>query len=219
MITDQPIGRGVLYVSSNVRPEAHAAFTEWCDSIHHFDTMRIDGFLSLRRFELVDGITEPGAHEYRLLTLYQVNDPGDADFSTPAYQQHTATYAPPPDGVTDGIEFERHVLRRRGDPPNGATQPVGRACVSLVGVDGPWLADAVSVATGCDGALNAYVADGDAFAVLLVDVETAEQGAAVLSALSGVPHGGSRRSLQLFAQVFPNAGVLVRDRVVVAPRA
>jgi hypothetical protein len=218
MVTDQPIGRAVLYVVSNVRPEAHAAFTHWCDSIHHFDTMRIDGFLSLRRFELVDGSVEPGEREYRLLTLYQVADAGDADFSTPAYQQHTATYAPPPEGVTDGIEYERHVLRRR-EHTDRASQPVGDACISVVGVDGPWLKDAAARAAGCDGTLNAYVVDGDDCAVLLVDVESREQGAAVLSALSDVPHGGCRRSLQLFAQVFPRTGVLARDRVVVPPRA
>ena len=40
----------------------------------------------------------------------------------------------------------------------------------------------------------------------------------VLAALSGVPHGGNRRSLQLFAQVFPSAGVLARDREFVLPR-
>ena len=193
MITDQPIGRGVLYVLSNVRAEARAAFDEWCDSIHHFDTMRIDGFLSLRRFELVGGTVEAGVTEYRLLTLYQVADPGDADFSSPAYRRHTATYAPPPEGVTDGIAFERHVLRRRGVGSGRHTQPVGEACVSLVGTDGPWLEDATEVAADCRGMLNAYVSDGDDFAVLLVDVESRADGAELLSALSAVRHGGRRR--------------------------
>jgi hypothetical protein len=186
---------------------------------HHFDTMRIDGFLSLRRFELIDGSVQPGVTEFRLLTLYQVADPGDADFSTPAYRQHTATYAPPPEGVTDGIAFERHVLRRRGVRSDPHTQPVGEACVSLVGADGPWLQDATAAAAGCGGVLNSYVCDGDDFAVLLVDVQSRADGAGVLSALSAVEHGGRRRSLQLFGQVFPDLGVLVRDRVVVPPRS
>jgi hypothetical protein len=103
--------------------------------------------LSLGRFELVDGSVEPGVTEYRLLTLYQVADPGDADFSTPSYRQHTATYAPPPEGVTDGIAFERHVLRRRGVRSGRHTQPVGEACISLVGADGPWLQDGTAAAS------------------------------------------------------------------------
>ena len=110
MITDQPIGKGVLYVLSTVEPQAYQPFTDWCNTIHHFDTMRIEGFLSLRRFELVSGVVAPGVTDYQLLTLYQVADPGDADFSTEAYQHHTATYTPPPDGVVGHIIFERGVF-------------------------------------------------------------------------------------------------------------
>lgn len=215
MTIDQPIGNAVLYVSSNVRPEVHAAFSEWCDSIHHFDTMRIEGFLSLRRFELVKGAVAPGVKEFRLLTLYQVADAENADFSTPAYQHHTATYTPPPPGVTDGIEFERHVLTRAEPPAPGDTQPVGEVCVTVVGEPGAWLDEIASVARGCRGVLQAHRVDGEDRSILLVDIERAADGEAVLAALDTVPHAGQRRSLQLFAQVFPDRGVLVRDRQVV----
>jgi hypothetical protein len=212
MPVDQPIGTAVLYVSSNVAPEAHAPFSEWCDSIHHFDTMRIDGFLSLRRFELVDGFTDGDTPEFRLLTLYQVEKAGDADFSTPSYARHTATYTPPPEGVTDHITFERTVYERVAD--DGPTQPVGTACVTLVGEDGPWLEKAADVARTVPGVLNAYRVAGEAGGVLLVDVDDVNAGHAVLSALAEVDHGGRRRSLQLFGQVFPARGVLCRDREV-----
>src|SRR5687768_16366801 len=128
MITDQPTGKGVLYVLSTVAPEAHQPFSEWCNTIHHFDTMRIEGFLSLRRFELVTGVVAAGVPEYQLLTLYQVTDPGNADFSTDSYRQHTATYTPPPDGMVDHIIFEREVFTRVEDA-GGRAQPVGSACV------------------------------------------------------------------------------------------
>src|ERR1019366_7628684 len=85
---EQLIGAAVLYVSSNVAPAFHAAFSEWCDTIHHFDTMRIEGFLSLRRFELVEGSADGDAPEFGVLTLYQVASANDADFDTPSYARH-----------------------------------------------------------------------------------------------------------------------------------
>lgn len=112
MPVDQPVGTAVLYVSSNVAPEVHAAFSQWCNGVHHFDTMRIEGFLSLRRFELVEGIADDGGPEFGVLTLYQVAKSGDAAFDTPSYARHTATCTPPPPGVVDHIEFERAVYQR-----------------------------------------------------------------------------------------------------------
>jgi hypothetical protein len=213
MAVDQPIGTAVLYVSSNVAPSVHAAFSDWCDRIHHFDTMRIDGFLSLRRFELVEGTTDGGTPEFRLLTLYQVAKAGDAAFDTPSYAAHTATYAPPPPGVVDHIAFERTVYERV-DPGKATTQPVGEACVTLVGEDGPWLAEALDVARAVPGVLGAYRVAAHGAGVLLADVVDVAAGRAALAALSEVDHGGKRRSLQLFGQVFPARGVLVRDREV-----
>jgi hypothetical protein len=210
---EQPIGTAVLYVSSNVAPAFHAAFSEWCDTIHHFDTMRIEGFLSLRRFELVEGSTDGDQPEFRVLTLYQVANPDDADFNTPSYARHTATYTPPPPGVVDHITFERAIYKRVGIS-DGDTQTVGRACVTLMGQDGPWLEDAAAVGRAGPGVLGVHRVVGESGGVLLVDVDDIAAGRAVLAALGQVKHGGQRRSLQLFQQVFPARGVLMRDREV-----
>ena len=169
MITDQPTGKGVLYVLSTVAPEAHQPFSEWCNTIHHFDTMRIEGFLSLRRFELVAGVVAADVPDYQLLTLYQVTDPGNADFTTESYRQHTATYTPPPDGVVDHITFEREVFTRVVDS-RGQTQPVGSACVCIDGTSGSWLDHATTLAKAHAVALNAQRLDADDHALLLVDL-------------------------------------------------
>jgi hypothetical protein len=211
MPVQQPIGTAVLYVSSSVRPEVVEAFNTWCDTVHHFDTMRIDGFLSLRRFELVEGLVEDGVVEYPLLTLYQVERSEDADFSTPSYAHHSATYTPPPPGVVDGIQFERAVYERDGGSGAG-TQPVGSACITLIGTPGPWIADVQSNASRSPGVLNSYVVTGDERSVLLIDVELEQQGRELFARLAPLDHAGRRRSLQLFRQVFPATGVLLRDR-------
>jgi hypothetical protein len=216
MITDQPIGKGVLYVLSTVEPQAYQPFTDWCNTIHHFDTMRIEGFLSLRRFELVSGVVAPGVTDYQLLTLYQVADPGDADFSTEAYQHHTATYTPPPDGVVGHIIFEREVFARAEAPAN-ATQPVGSAVVCLDGSTGNWL-DAATAAARTNGALNVQRLDNDDHGLVIIDVETVEDGHKIFAALRSVTDGGNFRALRLFEQVYPARGVLVRDREIAAPR-
>ena len=216
MTTDQPIGNGVLYVLSTVEPQAYQPFTDWCNTIHHFDTMRIEGFLSLRRFELVTGVVATGVPDYQLLTLYQVRDPGDADFSTEAYQHHTATYTPPPDGVVGHIVFEREVFAR-SSAPTSATQPVGAACVCLDGSPGAWL-DQAAAAASARGALNAQRLDGDDHGLLIIDVESVDSGHAIFTALKGATDEAGFRALRLFEQVYPVRGVLVRDREVVASR-
>ena len=217
MITDQPIGRGVLYVLSTVAPEAHRPFSEWCDTIHHFDTMRIEGFLSLRRFELIAGVVAAGVPDYRLLTLYQVAEPDNADFSTESYRQHTATYTPPPDGVVDHITFEREIFTRV-ESNGGPTQPVGSACVCIDGTSGSWLDHAATLTRAHGGALNAQRLVADDHGLLLVDVETVDGGHGLFAALKGATDDVGFRALRLFEQVFPRRGVLVRDRVVIAPR-
>lgn len=209
---EQPIGGAVLYVSSTVDDEAALAFDEWCNTIHHFDTMRIPGFLSLRRFRLIDGTTEGGGPEYRLLTLYQVEDAAAADMTTPAYEAHTASYTPPPPGVTDHIIFERTVYDRRIS--GGSTQTVGAAMVSLGGEDGAWLDHAEASLPALGGVLSTTRLQGDAGAVLLVDVADVDTGLAVLDGLSGIDHRGQRRWAHLFEQVFPETGVLARDRML-----
>lgn len=211
MVTQQPTGGAVLYVSSNVAPDVFDAFSEWCDRVHHFDTMRIDGFLSLRRFQLVDGVVDGDAPVFGTLTLYQIEDAANADFSTPAYQHHSATYTPPPDGVVDGITFERTIYVRDARS-TGDAQPVGTACITLVGAAGPWLDEAADAVRDAPGLLNAYRVANDERAVLFVDVEDVATGHAVLSTLRSATGGAPRRSVQLFHQVFPAEGVLVRDR-------
>lgn len=215
MITDQPIGNGVLYVLSTVEPQAYQPFTDWCNTIHHFDTMRIEGFLSLRRFELVTGVVAAGVPDYQLLTLYQVRDPGDADFSTEAYRHHTATYTPPPDGVVGHIVFEREVFARPA-APTSATQPVGSACVCLDGLPGAWL-DQAAVTASAHGALKAQRLDGDSHGLVIIDAETVDDAHVVFAALKDATDADEFRALRLFEQVYPERGVLVRDREVVAP--
>jgi hypothetical protein len=227
-MTAQPTGEGLLYVASNVAPEVYGPFTEWCDTVHHFDTMRIDGFLSMRRFEQVVGVLAPGEEEFRLLTLYQVAEPGDADFSTPAYARHLASYAPAPPGVAETTTYERTILRRLA--PSPGSQPVGAAVVTLLvrtsPSDGdvvPALEAVVTAARTVAGLLGACIAveegsHGSPVArwAVIIDVEDVHAGRAVLEALSPLDVGGRRSSLQLFRQVFPKAGVLLRDRQVVA---
>lgn len=211
MVTQQPTGRAVLYVSSDVAPDVFDAFSTWCDTIHHFDTMRIDGFLSLRRFQLVDGVVDNDGPAFSTLTLYQIEDAENANFSTPAYMHHSATYTPPPDGVVDGITFERTIYGREQPSPSD-TQPVGAACVTLVGADGAWLDAAASAVRDTPGFLNAYRVANDERAVLFVDVDDVDAGRAVLAKLRTFGVGAERRSVQLFHQVFPAEGVLLRDR-------
>lgn len=216
MITDQPIGKGVLYVLSTVEPHAYQPFTDWCNTIHHFDTMRIEGFLSLRRFELVSGVVAPGVTEYQLLTLYQVADPGDADFSTEAYQHHTATYTPPPDGVVGHIIFEREVFAR-AEAPATARQPVGSAVVCLDGTAGSWLGAAAEAARTY-GALNVQQFTNDDHGLVIVDVESVDDGNKIFDTLKSVTDDANFRALRLFEQVYPERGVLTRDREIAAPR-
>ncbi len=227
-MTAQPTGEGLLYVASNVAPEVYGPFTEWCDTVHHFDTMRIDGFLSMRRFEQVDAVLAPGETEFRLLTLYQVAQPGDADFSTPAYARHLASYAPPPPGVAETTTYERTIFRRL--VPSPGSQPVGAAVVTLLArapADDaavvPALEAVVTAAGRVAGFLGACVVgeEGSPGApvarwAVIVDVEDVDSGRALLDAVSPLEVGGRRSSLQLFRQVFPAAGVLLRDRQVLA---
>lgn len=211
MSVDQPIGTAVLYVLSTVEPEAFPSFSEWCDTIHHFDTMRVDGFLSMRRFVLLDGSSADGVADFDLLTLYQVEQSEHADFSTPSYARHSASYTPPPPGVVDHITFERTVYER-ADVPDSTTQPVGGACVALVGEEGPWLSAAADASAVLPGFLNAYRVSNTERSLLLVDVENDEAGRAVLAATAAIDHHGARQSVRLFTQVFPATGVLLRDR-------
>jgi hypothetical protein len=212
MPVQQPIGTAVLYVSSSVRPEVVEAFNTWCDTVHHFDTMRIDGFLSLRRFELVEGHGAGDVTRYPLLTLYQVEKVGDADFNTPSYAHHSATYTPPPPGVVDGIEFERTVYERE-DVSGARTQPVGAVCITVLSPTATATTEARAIASRSPGVLNAYVVKDDQRSVLLIDVEHEHEGRALFAELAQADSRGER-SVHLFRQVFPPDGVLLRDREI-----
>jgi hypothetical protein len=221
-VVDQPVGGAVLYVSSRVAPEAHRAFSDWCDSVHHFDTMRVDGFLSLRRFERLEVVGDE-AEGFPLLTLYQVEDATAADPSGPSYTKHTESYSPAPPEVLDAITYERTVYARVA-PAAAATQPVGRALVSVRSaapdargwLDGP-VTTAVTDGPGVLG-VSGYRVAGDAGGqLLLVDVEDEEAGRKVLAGLAGLERAAGATTLELFGQVFPAAGVLVRDRRFVEP--
>jgi hypothetical protein len=178
--------------------------------------MRIDGFLSLRRFELVDAVGPASAFD--LLTLYQVADPADADFGSPAYLRHSASYTRPPAVVDGAVSFERTIYRR-AEPWPEPTQPVGAAVLTASGGDA---ADAAPLrrmltdAVGHPGVLAAYLlepAQAGAGPALVIDAVDVATGAEALAQL--VPDPGVR--LALFRQVFPAAGVLLRDRVVDRP--
>lgn len=230
---DQPAGGAVLHVSSEVRPEVRLAFDDWCDTVHHFDTMRVDGFLSLRRFDLVEAAAPELHPGFGILTIYQVAQVADADPSSPSYQRHSASYVPPPPGVADGIRYERVVYRRL--TPVGTTQPVGRACVSLLGrtsAPDDGLRDAwarpLQQLGDVPGVLASHLLAQDDPApdtgarryAVLVDVEDLDAGRAALEAarLGAASTDGACESLGLFSQAFPTDGVLLRDRLIAGPR-
>lgn len=65
------------------------------------------------------------------------------------------------------------------------------------------------------GFLNAYCVANDDRAALFVDVDDEASGRVVLSRLQAFDAGTARKSVQLFDQVYPTKGVLLRDRVSV----
>lgn len=209
----QPTGGAVLYVTSTVAPEAVEDFTRWCDSIHHHDTMRVDGFISLRRFDLVEGVARPDRVHHRLLTLYQVRSAGDADFTTESYARHTATYTQPPSSVEGNVAFERQIYERT-EPGDGGEQPVGEACITLTAPRGFSTDAAASLAATADGFLNAYQVRSDDEVVLIVDCESVGAAAALYRQLQDRSSLEEIYSLGLFRQSFPRAGVLLRDQVI-----
>ena len=143
--------------------------------------------------------------------------PANADFSTEAYQHHTATYTPPPDGVVGHIVFEREVFARPSSPTS-ATQPVGRACVCIDGTPGAWLDKAAASARSHGGALNVQQLEGDDHGLVIIDVESVDDSHAIFAALKRATDDKGFQALRLFEQVYPEHGVLVRDQVIAAPR-
>lgn len=211
MAVEEPIGNAVLYVGSNVAPGAKPDFDTWCNTIHHFDSMRIEGFLSLRRFEEIDGRVRNGHPRFSLLTRYQVEHPENANFDTPSYRRHSATYAPAPDGVTDQIEFERTVYTRVNGPTSG-TQSVGEACASLLGAEGRWLDEAARAFAGRDDVLGVTRLRAEDRGAVLIEIDRSASAARVMHEVEAHVDPDAFVSLQTFRQVFPKSGVLLRDR-------
>lgn len=62
--------RGVFVVQSSASDAAHeAAYDEWYSSVHIPEVLDVPGFVSARRFRVVDG--GPDAHTF--LTVYEID--------------------------------------------------------------------------------------------------------------------------------------------------
>lgn len=212
MHTDEPIGTAILYVESTVAPQALKDFTNWCNSIHHFDTMRIEGFLSMRRLETVASHMAPGMKRHELLTLYQVIDASAADFTTPAYMRHTETYVRPPSGVAGNIDFQRSIYLRV-PPVVDTTQRIGRAMITIrtYGSDANSGPDQPAMPQG--DILSAYRIRDASMAGLVINCIDLSEGQKVYDQILAAEHTVANSSVQLFSQAFPARGVLLRDRV------
>lgn len=211
MYTNEPIGRAVLYVESTVASQALEDFNNWCNSIHHFDTMRIQGFLSLRRFELVDARMASTEKLYKILTFYQIADSTAADFTTPEYRRHTATYVRPPEGVEGNIDFQRTIYER-SEVPRSETQRVGNAMITIRSYQTNENARPRHPQCPSGNVLSAYKIHGENTAGLVVNCEDLQSAKEIYQ---GILDGGDRvdsSTVQLFQQVFPGRGALLRDR-------
>lgn len=212
MYTDEPTGGAVLYVESTVAPHALDDFSNWCNSIHHFDTMRIEGFLSLRRFDLVDGRMAPGMKRYELLTFYQVADSSAADFTTPAYRQHTATYVRPPESVDGNIDFQRSIYDR-AEIPADRTQRVGNAMITIRNYQRDTHGHPRYPEVPAGDVLSAYGIHGEGMSGLVINCSELSGAERIYAdILHGGGAGTDNATVQLFRQIFPARGVLLRDR-------
>lgn len=212
MYTDEPTGGAVLYVESTVAPHALDDFSNWCNSIHHFDTMRIEGFLSLRRFDLVDGRMAPGMKRYELLTFYQVADSSAADFTTPAYRQHTATYVRPPESVDGNIDFQRSIYDR-AEIPADRTQRVGNAMITIRNYQRDTHGRPRYPEVPAGDVLSAYGIHGEGMSGLVINCSELSGAERIYAdILHGGGAGTDNATVQLFRQIFPARGVLLRDR-------
>jgi hypothetical protein len=227
-MVEQPVGSGILYVLSDVEPRYEGAFTQWCNDVHHFETMEVEGFLSLRRFERIFSDTD---FAFRLLTLYQLEDPSAA--AGDSYHKHSETYTPIPEGVLDGLSFGRAILEAVSPVLPGTSGTVARDR-QTVGSDvlsvlvGPthgeaasrWLADSVAPPVCArPGVLSARVfaaVDDNEIVRYLLQVELESK--ADLEQLVGIvhasepPNGVGGVACVAYRQVFPTEGTLLRDR-------
>lgn len=212
MPVNEPIGRAVLYVESTVAPQMLEAFNTWCNSIHHFDTMRIKGFLSMRRFGLVEASMAPAAKSYRILTFYQIADSSAADFSTPEYRQHTTTYVRPPAGVEGNIDFQRTIYER-SDVPEQDVQAVGGALVAIRSYPcGETKKRPPHPRCPPGNVLSVYRIHDDSTAGLIINCEDLASARAIYRSALDDSELVSCSTVQLYEQVFPERGALLRDR-------
>lgn len=211
MHTDEPVGRAMLYVESTVAPHALEDFSNWCNSIHHFDTMRIEGFLSLRRFELMDAWMAPNTKRYEILTFYQVADCTAADFTTPAYLQHTATYVRPPESVDGNIEFERSIYER-SEVPAGKTQKVGNAMITIRNYQAGANGQRPCLRIPMGDILSAYGIRDERMSGLVINCGEFQEARRIYEDILNDEAGIDNSTIQLFRQIFPARGVLLRDR-------
>lgn len=211
MYTDEPIGRAVLYVESTVAPQALEDFNNWCNTIHHFDTMRIEGFLSLRRFKLIDDRMAPGMKRHELLTFYQVVDGTAADFTTPAYRQHTATYVRPPESVDGNIEFQRSIYER-SEAPVSKTQKIGNAMIAIRNYQNVANERPHHPKVPVGSILSAYRIHDERMSGLVINCGGLQDAKKMYTKILDDGADIANSSVQLFQQIFPTRGVLLRNR-------
>jgi hypothetical protein len=119
----QPIGRGLLHLQTDLTDTvAEAEFNRWCDEVHHREVLHVDGFLSLRRFEVVPGYRYADPNGAKILTLYQLVAPDAVD--SPAHQEHGRTSQPVPPQILRSLTYLRSVYGQCF-PESGSLTPAG----------------------------------------------------------------------------------------------
>jgi len=84
----QEIGKALLVVFTEADPQMQGKSSEWFTKTHIPERMQVPGFLSARRFELVEG---SGAYKY--LNIYELTN--ESVLHGEGYAQSVATCTPP----------------------------------------------------------------------------------------------------------------------------
>lgn len=93
----QEIGKALLAVFMEPKPEFEKEFNDWYNRHHVPERVAVPGFLNARRFELCEG---EGALKY--LVIYELED--ESVLQSDAYAQSVATSTP--------MNFERPKVQR-----------------------------------------------------------------------------------------------------------
>jgi hypothetical protein len=121
----QPIGQGLLHLQSDLSdPAVEPDFTRWCNEIHHATVLRLDGFLSLRRYERVPGYRFAAPDGARFLTVYQLATPDAVD--SEAHLEHLRAGTHLPEHVAAVLTFLRTIYGQCF-PEVGSLTPSGVA--------------------------------------------------------------------------------------------